>query len=197
MPRRGLRSLPKVPGYDSRMNFLRPVIAALVILFVYPAPSPAGRPPWGDLSSWVGEYPTKQESGHVKHLWREPAVRQSLSSLLSQTDLKRLESILSAEKRILKINNFIVVEQCMPHACPSAHAMVILSTEDRRLWVGFYERTRSLVSTRWRLTLRLSCRTEPRICPSYPYYCPAANLRWVSLVNRHGWICGRNPSTSG
>ena len=27
--------------------------------------------------------------------------------------------------------------------------MVILDTEDRRLWVGFYERNVGLVSTRW------------------------------------------------
>jgi hypothetical protein len=149
MPREGLRTLPKVPGYDSQMNSLRPVIAAVVILFVCCALSLATQPPWGDLSSWVGKYPTMRESGRVRHLWREPAVRQSLSSLLSRTDLERLESMLSVEKRIIKVNNFVVVEQCMPHGCPSAHAMVILDTEARRLWVGFYERTGRLVSTRW------------------------------------------------
>jgi hypothetical protein len=82
-------------------------------------------------------------------LWQEPAVRKSLSTLLSRTDLKRLDSIFAAEKQIVKIGRFIVVEQCMPHNCPNAHAMVILDTEDRRLWVGFYERNVGLVSTRW------------------------------------------------
>src|SRR4051812_36056507 len=122
------------------MKRLAYLIAGIIVL--YSPRSLAAEPPlWGDLSSWVGKYPTNKEAGHIKRLWEEPAVRKSLGMLLSRADLKRLDSIFVVEKQIAKIDRFIVVEQCMPHNCPDAHAMVVFDTEARRLWAGFYERT--------------------------------------------------------
>jgi hypothetical protein len=68
------------------MNRLAWLIAAVIFFFVSsPNLLAAEAPPWGDLSAWVGKYPTNEEAGHIKHLWEEPAVRKSLSTL-SESD---------------------------------------------------------------------------------------------------------------
>lgn len=131
------------------MNRLSAVTGSVIICCVLPAFSHAAGPPWYDLRFWVGRYPTIQEAGHTRRLWEQPVVQTSLRTLLSQADLKRLDSIFAVSKRIVQIGHFIVVEECLPHNCPSAHAIVVFDTQERLTWVGFYERTKDAVSTRW------------------------------------------------
>jgi hypothetical protein len=145
-----LQAFSKLFGQDSHMNRRASLTAGVGFFIFFSFHLHAAEvSPWGRLGAWIGKYPTHEEAGHIRHLWQEPAVRKSLSTLLSQTDLKRLDTGFAAEKPIVKIDHFIVVEQCMPHNCVNAHAMVILDTENHRLWVVFYERNESLVSTRW------------------------------------------------
>jgi hypothetical protein len=131
------------------MNYLNSVWGAIILFLVHPACSLAVESPWGDLSSWVGKYPTIDEAGHKRRLWEQPAVRSSLQTLLDRADLEKLDSTFGIAKPVVQVDHFIVVEQCLPHNCPSDHAMVVLDTEHRRMWVGFYERTEKVVSTRW------------------------------------------------
>jgi hypothetical protein len=132
------------------MDRLGSLIAAVLFFFTFsPHLLAANTPPWGDLSAWVGKYPTEQESGQTKRLLGLPAVRTELRALLSNADFKRLNSVFTVEKPIVKTDRFLVVQQCMPHNCPGAHAMVVLDSEDKRLWVGIFERTEKSVSTRW------------------------------------------------
>jgi hypothetical protein len=125
------------------------LIAALVFFAAAFQPAAAVAPPWGDLDDWVGRYPTDRQAKPTRRLLELAPIRKDLRQLLSSSDLKRLSSLYSVERPIVKMGNFIVVEKCMPHDCPSAHAIVVLDTEARRLWVGFFDRSDKGVSTRW------------------------------------------------
>ena len=124
-------------------------IAAFVLFAVASQVAALVAAPWGDLGDWVGKYPTDRQVTPVRRLLELPPIRDNLHRLLSPFDLKRITSLYSVEKPIVKIDHFIVVEKCMPHNCPSAHAIVVLGTEDQHLWVGFFDRTEKAVSTRW------------------------------------------------
>jgi hypothetical protein len=125
------------------------VIAAFVLLAVTAHLTAEAAPPWGDLNDWVGKYPTDRQTNPTRHLLDLAPIRDGVRQLLNSSDLKRLTSLYTVEKPIVKIDHFVVVEKCMPHNCPSAHAIVVLDTEDRRLWAGFFDRTDKAVSTRW------------------------------------------------
>lgn len=132
------------------MTRLLTLAAALCLLAAAPPRAAAQAQPWGaDLSPWVGNFPTREEAGLKRKILLVPAVRRSLSALLSRADLRLLDSTFAAEKEVVQIEQFVVVGQCLPHNCPSAHALVVLDTRARRLWVGLYDRTGEKVSTRW------------------------------------------------
>jgi hypothetical protein len=132
------------------MTHLLTLFVAMTFLLPSPVRPAAQATPWGtNLTAWVGKYPTAEGAARPKRLLAIPAVRQSLNTLLSRADLRLLDSVLAVEKPVAQVERFVVVEQCMPHDCPSVHAMVVLDTQERRLWVGIFEHTGRSVSTRW------------------------------------------------
>lgn len=132
------------------MTRLLTLFVAVILLAHAPAHVAAQAQPWGtSLAVWVGKYPTNEEGARKQRLLAAPAVRRSLTALLSRADLRLLDSTLAVEKQVAQVERFIVVEQCMPHDCPGAHAMVVLDTQERRLWVGLFEQNGRRVSTRW------------------------------------------------
>lgn len=48
-----------------------------------------------------------------------------------------------------RVDDYLVIDKCRPHACPSDAAMVVIDLTSDRLWVGFFTRRRSGVATRW------------------------------------------------
>lgn len=124
------------------------VFVAALILLCGRSLSSAGGPAWGRLDKWVGKYPTDRRDKQVTRLLELDPVNRSLRAVLSHPDLELLMSY-TVEKPVEKTDRFIVVQQCMPHNCPAAHAMVVLDTVEERLWVGLFERGSTTVSTRW------------------------------------------------
>jgi hypothetical protein len=117
----------------------------LLLVGLLTAATPA---PWGDLSNWVGKYPTDQDAKPVRHLLQMPAVRAELSRILGPADLKLIASY-AVESPIEMIDGLLIDAQCMPHNCGDQSVMLVIDPKQPRIWVGFFSRAPSLVSTRW------------------------------------------------
>src|SRR5271167_371610 len=53
----------------------------------------ADRAVWGDLSSWIGRYPTDREGKSTRHLLEEPEIRKTLQGTLPSDHLRQLTSL--------------------------------------------------------------------------------------------------------
>src|ERR1044072_620600 len=90
------------------------LFVAVGLLAFAPAPTVAQAQPWGtNLPVWVGKYPTNEEGARKQRLLAVPAVRRSLTALLSRADLRLLDSTLAVAKPVARGEGFVVVEQCM------------------------------------------------------------------------------------
>ena len=56
---------------------------------------------------------------------------------------------LEVETPITAQNGFLIIRQCRPHDCGEKNAMVVIDQGEDRMWVGFFSRSPTLVSTRW------------------------------------------------
>ena len=104
--------------------------------------------PWGDLSSWVGAYPTDQSTSPPRRLLSMPAIQLQLRKVLQPADLSRLSSY-RVEQPVQRVDGFLVVMQCMPHDCGDHSAMVVIDLDQARIWVAFFSRKPGAVSTQW------------------------------------------------
>lgn len=103
---------------------------------------------WGDLSSWIGRYPTDQEGKSTRHLLEQPEIRKTLQSIVPSDRLRQLRSF-TEEKPITAVDRFLLVQMCKPHDCPNHQAMVALDRNEERMWVGLFVRGNKAVSTCW------------------------------------------------
>jgi hypothetical protein len=128
-----------------RLSILLPVLllGGFAVLSVQ-----AQTPPWGDLSSWVGQYPTTRTGGKVNRLLEQSAIRSELRKILSPAD-QRLLGAYEIETPIENRDGFIVIAKCRPRNCGDEQATVVLDSKVPRLWVRFFERRPGGVSTRW------------------------------------------------
>lgn len=101
-----------------------------------------------ELLKWVNQYPSQKVNGEKTALLDMPVIKKTLKEILPKTELRTLKTY-DVESLVDKIDNFIVVNKCMPHDCPSELAMVVIDLERQRLWVGFFLREESRTSTRW------------------------------------------------
>jgi hypothetical protein len=102
--------------------------------------------PWGDLSGWIGKYPSDQAvNGGILEI---PSIAVGLRKVLSDSDRKLLKA-LTSETPIQTKDQFVLVEKCRPHNCPADRVMIVLDTKEARLWVGFFQRRANSVATRW------------------------------------------------
>ena len=53
------------------------------------------------------------------------------------------------ETPIKMIDNFMLINKCKPHNCPSELAMIVIDLQKKRVWAGFFSREAGHVSTRW------------------------------------------------
>ncbi len=121
------------------------LLLAFWLLAAAPTPAPA---PWGPLNDWVGKYPTDDTARPSRKLLQIPAIRNELRSLLAPADLTRLAG-LAVEQPLEMIDGLLIAAQCMPHDCGNQNALIVMDPKQRRMWVGFFSRSSSVVSTRW------------------------------------------------
>jgi hypothetical protein len=125
------------------------LILFLLILANWPLDA-TEKPDLSHLKTWVGKYPTDEESKPPKNLFHLPEIQNSLKKLLGKTDYKHLTEELSVETPIQIIRNFLVVKVCYPHCCPCDNAMLVINLDDTAFHAGFYERTdKQKFNTRW------------------------------------------------
>ena len=128
------------------MRFRLSVSIALTMLLSI-GPAKAGSD-WDFAKEWVGKYPSDRVGANKAGLLAQPAIGQSLKTILPKSELDTL-SRLSTESLVTEVDGFVVVHKCRPHDCPSDLAMVILDVKTGKIWVGLFTRTESRVSTRW------------------------------------------------
>ena len=102
-------------------------------------------PEWGNLSSWVGQYPVQK---HHKEILKLQKIKFYLDRILTASDQKLLRLYQTMSPIQLK-GDFLVISQCRPHDCPGELAVIVIDTKKTRIWVGFHERTSKYVSSRW------------------------------------------------
>lgn len=100
------------------------------------------------LSSWIGKYPTTTVNKKNVSILAAAPIKDILNSVVPASERKLLDSY-HVETPVTQIGNFIVINKCKPHDCPSEHAMVVVDMEKQRLWAGFFTRTEHRTASRW------------------------------------------------
>ena len=113
----------------------------LALSLVLTAAAPSG---WGDLSGWVGRYPT--DNG--RHLLGTPPIRAGLQQVLSPADQAKLRSFTN-EAPVEQSGAYLLIKQCMPHDCGNQNAMIVLDTTTQHMWVGMFSRGSRTTAVRW------------------------------------------------
>ena len=124
-------------------------IVTIAVMLAATTTAWAERAPWGDLQAWIGQYPAGPPKVRTGRLWDVPGVAAMLRRLLPAREARLLTRAYQVESRIERVGTFVTVSVCQPHACPDAHAMAVLDTEQGRAWFAFFERRPTAVSTRW------------------------------------------------
>lgn len=100
------------------------------------------------LSSWVGKYPTTAVNKKNVSILAVAPIKEVINSVVPANERKLLDSY-HVETPVTQMGNFVVINKCKPHDCPSEHAMVVIDMEKQRLWAGFFTRAESRTATRW------------------------------------------------
>lgn len=86
-------------------------------------------------SPWVNHYPTDQVDG-IDGFFNIPWVGDLLPKILSPADLKLLTSIYAKEARIREIDDWLVIDNCMPGKCET-HAFAFVDTTSQNIVIVF------------------------------------------------------------
>jgi hypothetical protein len=100
------------------------------------------------FSPWVGKYPTTTVNKKSVSILEVAPIKEVLHTVVPAGERKLLDSY-HVETPITRIGNFIVINKCKPHDCPSDHAMVVVDMEKQRLWAGFFTRAENRTALRW------------------------------------------------
>jgi hypothetical protein len=103
---------------------------------------------WTFATDWVGKYPSMPVGAAKSGLLSQPEIKAPLKKLLPKFEISNLSG-LTSEAPVRDIEGLLVVNKCRPHNCPSDMAMVVIDVKKARLWVSFFSREESRVSTRW------------------------------------------------
>ena len=120
------------------------ILPLLIITPGYAVDDGAG---WDTLASWAGKYPSAKERNKLP-LLDQPPIKAGLRNILPKPELAALARF-KVEAPVTKIEEFFIVDKCLPHNCPADMATVVIDIKNRRLWVGFFSREEKRVSTRW------------------------------------------------
>jgi hypothetical protein len=110
---------------------------------------PAHATDWKDLHTWQGSYPVKLDQGKRSDILQDKRIAPILRRLLSPKEQIALKQYTTSAPIALIDGHFLVIENCKPHDCPSEFAMVVLDTENTKLWVGLFLREEAQVMTHW------------------------------------------------
>ena len=100
------------------------------------------------LSGWVGKYPTMTVNKKSVSILEEKLIKHVIEQTIPPQEQKLL-STYDAETPIKMIDNYILINKCKPHNCPSSLAMIVIDLQKKRIWAGFFLREVGRVSTRW------------------------------------------------
>ena len=103
---------------------------------------------WSIAKTWIGKYPSTQVLGRGVGLLAQPSIRASLRLALPKAEAGVLP-LLTNESIVRDLDGYIVVNLCRPHNCPTEMATVVIDVDNKRLWVGFFAREDTRISTRW------------------------------------------------
>jgi hypothetical protein len=129
------------------MNALRTVL--VVATLCLGATALAGEPDVDSpLLSWLGKFPSDAPIAKGGTLLQQPGLRKTLKALLPAPEAKRLGEF-DTEAPVRRVDDYLVVDKCRPHACPADAAMIVIDLRSDRLWAGFFTRNEAGVATRW------------------------------------------------
>jgi hypothetical protein len=100
------------------------------------------------LLAWVGKYPSETPVAKAGPLLQQPALRKALKALLPAPEAARLGRF-DTEAPVRRVEDYLVIDKCRPHECPSEAAMIVVDLRSDRLWAGFFTRSAAGVATRW------------------------------------------------
>lgn len=100
------------------------------------------------LLAWVGKYPSDTPVAKSGPLLEQPVLRKALKALLPAPEAARLRGF-DSEAPVRRVDDYLVIDKCRPHECPSDAAMIVVDLRSDRLWAGFFTRSSTSVATRW------------------------------------------------
>ena len=100
------------------------------------------------FSWWVGKYPTMTVNKKRVSILEEKPIKYVIEQIIPPKEQKLL-STYDVETPIKVIGNFMLINICKPHNCPSDVAMIVIDLQKKRVWAGFFSRETDRVSTRW------------------------------------------------
>jgi hypothetical protein len=127
-----------------RAHFL---VSFLLLVFLNASPVKAAND-WEFTKEWVGKYPSDPVAAGKSGLLSQPAIGAALKKILPKPELSKLSG-LTTESVVKNIDGLVVINKCRPHNCPTDMAMVVIDAKAQKIWVGFFTREASRVSTRW------------------------------------------------
>jgi hypothetical protein len=98
----------------------------------------AGQSQSGNLTSWVGKYPTDRKGKVTRSFFRLPEIRQPLLKLLSKHDFALLTKEYEVETPIKQIGDYLVVKVCRPHNCGDEQAGFAIKLSDGTIHVRMH-----------------------------------------------------------
>lgn len=103
---------------------------------------------WGHMLLWVDKYPSDKIASNSFSLLAQPPLKSSLRKILPKAEIAALNRY-DVEAPVHKVGEYLIINKCLPHNCPSDMAMLIIDVKNEKLWVGFFSREEESVSTRW------------------------------------------------
>lgn len=97
------------------------IVACLLLCFT----SAVAQTNLARLKTWEGKYPTQKKGRVTRRFFSDPAIRSSLTILLSPEDLALLTKEYSIETPVMRSGDYLTVKVCRPHNCPEQGAFAI------------------------------------------------------------------------
>ena len=128
------------------MNSIRTFVAAALFACVAAHAAESGID--SPLLAWVGKYPSDAPTAHAGPLLQQATLRKTLKMLLPKPEAALLAKF-DSEALVRRVDDYLVIDKCRPHACPSDAAMIVIDLTSDRVWAGFFTRKSTGVATRW------------------------------------------------
>ncbi|WKJ91935.1 hypothetical protein QZJ86_07285 [Methylomonas montana] len=123
----------------------------IFFIFIYSFQARADEPnAWAGVGfeSWIGKLPTQIVDGKALKLIETDGVKKITQKIVPAYEMDAINKYY-VESLVSKIDNFIIINKCMPHNCPSELAMIVIDMNSPRIWVGLFLRDDTHSSTRW------------------------------------------------